>query len=211
MSSPRIRVAVIEDHSETREDIVKWLGLAPDITCTGAYSSAEEAEREIPQNLPDVALVDINLPGKSGIHCVFNLKRSLRKIEFVMLTTYDSNDMIFNAIRVGASGYLLKRSVAENLVPAIREVHAGGAPMSAAIARKVVAHIHKMGKPAEELSALTKRESEILLLLSTGLTYKQIAVQLCISTGTVHRHLHAIYAKLHVQSGKEAMAKVFGK
>jgi DNA-binding NarL/FixJ family response regulator len=206
-----IRVSIVEDDPKTREGFVKILRHAPEIVCLGAYASVEEAEREIPIIMPDVVLMDINLGGGSGIECVVALKRAHPKLQFLMVTTYDDSEMIFNSLRAGASGYLLKRSAATELLTAIVEVHQGGSPMSMQIARKVVSHFHQIRKPASDVELLTEREQGILALLAKGLPYKQIADQLCISPSTVHGHLHKIYGKLHVQSRTEAVVKFLGK
>ena len=206
-----IRVCIVEDDPKTREGFVKILQHAPEIVCLGTFASVEEAEREIPKIMPDVVLMDINLGSGSGIDCVSALKRLHPKLQFLMLTTYDDSEMIFNSLRAGASGYLLKRSAATELLAAIVEVHDGGSPMSMQIARKVVSHFHQIRKPASDVELLTEREHEILALLAKGLPYKQIADQLCISPSTVHGHLHKIYGKLHVQSGTEAVVKFLGK
>ena len=195
----------------TREGLVKLLRHAPDLVCVGAYGSAEEAKRQIPRNLPDVVLMDINLPGSTGIECVAHLKQSHPQLLFLMLTTYDDSDLIFNSLRAGASGYLLKRSSKEELIEAIRDIQGGGSPMSMPIARKVVAHFHQIPAPGADWQTLTHREQEILELLAKGLPYKQIADKLSISASTVHGHLHAIYRKLHVQSRTEAVVKFLGK
>ncbi|MCB1129611.1 MAG: response regulator transcription factor [Verrucomicrobiae bacterium] len=208
---PMIRVSIVEDDRATREGFAKLLRHDPEILCQGIYASAEEAEREIPSLLPDVVLMDISLPGRSGVECVARLKNAHPQLQFVMVTTYDTNQLIFDALRAGASGYLLKRTAPDDLLPAIKDVHGGGSPMSMQIARKVVSHFHQIQQPAGELETLTKREHEILALLAKGLAYKEIAEQLFISRGTVHRHLHAVYEKLHVQSGKEAVVKYLGR
>jgi DNA-binding NarL/FixJ family response regulator len=206
-----IRVSIVEDDPKTREGFVKILRHAPEIVCLGAFASVEEAEREIPKIMPDVVLMDINLGSGSGIDCVAALKRLHPKLQFLMLTTYDDGEMIFNSLRAGASGYLLKRSAATELLTAIVEVHDGGSPMSMQIARKVVSHFHQIRKPASDVELLTEREQGILALLAKGLPYKQIADQLCISPSTVHGHLHKIYGKLHVQSRTEAVVKFLDK
>lgn len=208
---PMIRVILVEDDTKTRDSLVKLLRLAPDIVCLGTFASAEEVERELPQPLPDVVLMDINLPKASGVECVARLKQQHPQVQFVMLTTVDDSEVIFDALRAGASGYLLKRSAPAELIDAIREVHGGGSPMTMQIARKVVSHFHQIRQPAKDVEQLTKREQEILALLAKGLPYKQIADQLCISPSTVHGHLHAIYGKLHVQSRTEAVVKFLGK
>ena len=206
-----IRVCIVEDDPKTREGFVKILRHAPEIVCLGAFASVEDAEREIPKIMPDVVLMDINLGSGSGIDCVSALKRLHPKLQFLMLTTYDDSEMIFNSLRAGASGYLLKRSAATELLAAIVEVHDGGSPMSMQIARKVVSHFHQIRKPASDVELLTEREQGILALLAKGLPYKQIADQLGISPSTVHGHLHKIYGKLHVQSRTEAVVKFLDK
>jgi len=208
---PLIRVALVEDDLKTRESLVKLLRLAPDIVCLGAYSSAEEAERKLPQALPDVVLMDISLPKASGVDCVRKLKQAHPELQFVMLTTCDDSETIFDALRAGASGYLLKRSIADDLLSAITEVQNGGSPMSMQIARKVVSHFHQVRQAALETEQLTTREHEILSLLAKGLPYKQIAGELSISPSTVHGHLHRIYGKMHVQSRTDAVVKFLGK
>jgi DNA-binding NarL/FixJ family response regulator len=206
-----IRVAIVEDDPKTREGFVKILRHAPEIVCLGSFATVEEAEREIPKIMPDVVLMDINLGSGSGIDCVATLKRLYPKLQFLMLTTYDDSEMIFNSLRAGASGYLLKRSAATELLSAIVDVHDGGSPMSMQIARKVVSHFYQIRKPARDVDLLTEREQGILELLAKGLPYKQIADQLCISPSTVHGHLHKIYGKLHVQSRTEAVVKFLDK
>lgn len=202
-----VRVCLVEDHRATRENLLTLLKHSPGIECVGVCASGEEGLEAIPRLLPDVVLTDINLPGRSGIECVATLKRAHPQIDFVMLTTYDDTDLIFSALRAGASGYLLKRAAPEELVGAIDEVRRGGSPMTMEIARRVVSHFHQIREPAGEEQTLTKREREILELLAKGLPYKLIADQLGLSPHTVHNRLRGIYRKLHVQSGTEAVAK----
>ena len=207
-----IRVCIVEDHRQTRESLVKILRHSPEIEVLGAYCDAEEAGSEIPKVLPDVVLMDVNLGGAaSGVGCVSKLKRAHPQVEFLMLTTYDDTDLIFSALRAGASGYLLKRAVSEELLDAIKEVHRGGSPMSTQIARRVVTHFHQIRQPATEVETLSHREREILELLVEGLTYIEIASRIHLSVHTVHNYLRKIYAKLHVQSGTEAVAKYLSK
>ena len=151
--------------------------------------------------------MDINLPKMNGIECVERLKQTLPKTQVLMLTTYDESDLIFDSLRKGASGYLLKNMPPAELIQAIEQVHAGGAPMSMQIARKVVNHFQKIKKPQSDMEQLTKREHEILALLAKGYLYKEIADQLGITLSTVRAHLHAVYEKLHVQSRTEAVVK----
>lgn len=210
-SAPMIRVAIVEDHKPTREALTKLLRHSPELVCVGAYGNAEQAEREIPLHLPNVVLMDINLAQTSGIVCVEKLKRGHPEIEFLMLTTYDDTDLIFSALRAGASGYLLKRAAPDELLAAIEGVRNGGSPMSMEIARRVVSHFHHSHEREDNVNSLSKREREILELLAEGLAYKQIADRLNLSPHTVHNHLRRIYGKLHVQSRTEAVVKYLRK
>lgn len=204
---PSTRVCLVEDHQLTRESLVKLLRHADGVVCEGAFGSGEEALARIPDLKPDVVLMDINIPAPGGIECVRRLKRAHPEMEFVMLTTYDDTDLIFEALRAGASGYLLKRAGLEELADAIDQVRRGGSPMSMEIARRVVSHFHQIDRRPGEEELLSKREREILELLSRGLSYKLIADRLELSPHTIHNRLRGIYRKLHVQSGTEAVAK----
>jgi DNA-binding NarL/FixJ family response regulator len=209
--SVRIKVSIVEDNRGTRESLTELLGRAGMLSCVGAHSSGEEALAKIPLEEPDVVLMDINLPRMNGIECVARLKERLPKTQVLMLTTYDESDLIFDSLRRGASGYLLKNMSAAELVQAIEQVHAGGAPMSMQIARKVVSHFQQIKTPRSEMEKLTRREHEILAALAKGFLYKEIADQLGISLSTVRAHLHAVYEKLHVQSRTEAVVKYLGR
>ncbi len=203
-----IRVSIVEDDQLTRESLAELLRLAKGLEVLATYPDAESAIAAVPAQRPDVLLVDINLPGQSGIECVTQLKAQLPALQVLMLTTYDNSDAIFDSLRAGAGGYLLKRTRGPELIAAIKEVHEGGSPMSASIARKVVTYFQAPPKPGSpELESLTAREHEILKHLADGLQYKEIAEQLTISTSTVRAHLHTIYGKLHVQSRTEAVVK----
>lgn len=202
-----IRFCLVEDHDATRESFIKLLRHAEGIVCVGAFADGKKAVAEIPKLLPDVVLMDIHLPGLGGIECVRTLKRSHPQIEFVVLTTYDDTDLIFDALRAGASGYLLKRAALTELVDAIGEVTRGGSPMSMEIARRVVSHFHLIRQPSQDEETLSNREREILELLAKGLSYKLIADRLGLSPHTIHNRLRGIYKKLHVQSRTEAVAK----
>ena len=204
-----IKISIVEDQDEMRESLVAWLSDAPGLRCVGAHASGEDALRNIPAEDPDVVLMDINLTGMSGIQCVTRLKATLPKIQVLMLTTYDEGDAIFDSLRAGANGYLLKNMPQSELVDAVRQVHAGGAPMSLQIARKVINHFHQT-KPAPAVEQLTGREQEILRLLAKGYMYKEIADQLSISMSTVRTHVSAVYEKLHVHSRTEAAMKLAG-
>jgi DNA-binding NarL/FixJ family response regulator len=178
------------------------------LRCVGAHATAEEALRDIPAENPDVVLMDINLTGMSGIECVARLKERRPETQILMLTTYDDGDLIFDSLRAGANGYLLKNMPRAELVEAVQQVRAGGAPMSLQIARKVINYFHHAKKPSAELKLLTSREQEILKLLAKGYMYKEIADHLAISMSTVRTHVTAVYEKLHVHSRTEAAMKL---
>lgn len=200
-------VIVVEDDQGLREQLVKILNSAPGIRCAGACPSGEEALRQVPLLLPDVVLMDIRLPGISGIDCVAELKRSLPQVQIIMLTIYEDSESIFRALKAGANGYLVKSSPPAKLLEAIRDVSKGGAPMSSPIARKVVQHFHAVsGTPAarDELSA---REREVLDLLASGYIYKEIGDQLGIGVETVRTYVKHICEKMHVRSRLEAVAR----
>jgi DNA-binding NarL/FixJ family response regulator len=172
-----------------------------------AYSTAEAALKGLPTDKPDVVLMDINLGGMNGIECVERLKIVAPAMQVIMLTVYEDTDQIFKALSAGATGYLLKRSSPTRLLQAIREVQAGGSPMTSSIARKVVASFQKSTHSGEKLVHLSPREEMVLSCLAKCLTYKQIADQLSISIDTIRTYLRRIYEKLHVQSRTEAVAK----
>jgi len=154
-----ISIAIVEDQRALRESLVEWLDHAPGIRCVGAYGSGEEALREIPEKNPAVVLMDINLPGMNGIRCVARLKERSPKTLVLMLTTYDEGDMIFDSLRAGANGYLLKNMPREELVEAVQQVHSGGAPMSLQVARKVINHFHQPKKKLSRKSNNSPRAS----------------------------------------------------
>jgi len=202
-----ITVSIVEDNSGTRDRLASLLNSTPGLRCVSTYGSAEDALRGIPDEKPEVALVDINLPGMSGIECVARLKVKLPKLQVLMLTRFEATETIFDALRAGASGYLLKKSLPDEIFEAIEQVRAGGAPMSMQIARKVVEHFHRIQQPKSEVETLSKRELEVLTLLAKGLLYKEIGDKLGLSLGTVRTYLQRVYEKLHVQSRTEATAK----
>lgn len=206
-----IAIAIVEDQREMRESLAEWLGAAPGLRCVGAHATAEEALRLIPHENPDVVLMDINLTGMNGIQCVARLKERVPEMQVLMLTTYDDGDLIFDSLRAGANGYLLKNMPREELVHALQQVQAGGAPMSLQIARKVISYFHQSEKPSSEVKQLSGRETEILKLLSKGYLYKEIADRLGISMSTVRTHITAVYEKLHVHSRTEAAMKLMNQ
>jgi DNA-binding NarL/FixJ family response regulator len=179
--------------------------------CVHTYSSAEKALPDIVKNKPDVVLMDINLPGISGIECTRQLKAHQPGLPIMVLTVYDDDEKIFESLKAGASGYLLKKTPPAKILEAIAELHNGGSPMSSRIARKVVQTFHAIGTSSEETENLSKREHEILIYLAKGYRYKEIAEALFISIETVRTHLRNIYEKLHVRSRSEAVLKVYPK
>jgi len=201
------KVAIVEDDARIREELAKLLERAPGFDCLGTYPDGEAALAEIPKHLPDVVLMDINLPGMSGIDCVRRLKAACPSLQIVMLTVYDEVGQLFQSLMAGACGYLLKRTPADKLLEAITEARLGGAPMTRKIARKLVQYFHQFGSSSTEASILSKREQETLALLAEGFRYKEIAVKMNISFNTVREYVHSIYQKLHVSSRTEAVLK----
>jgi DNA-binding NarL/FixJ family response regulator len=205
-----IKVSIVDDEAELRENIGGYVDSAKGFKCVSVYDSAEEALPHLPKEKPDVILMDINLGGMSGIECVRQLKPLMPKTQIVMLTVFEDTEKIFSALAAGASGYLLKRLAPAKLLEAIREVHEGGSPMSAPIARKVVQSMQSMKSPParqDEVTDLSPREKEVLDGLAEGQAYKQIAEKLGVSIHTVRNYIRRIYEKLHVCSCGEAVAK----
>jgi DNA-binding NarL/FixJ family response regulator len=205
-----ISVAIVEDNPEIRRNLSRYIGEAPGFRCACACASGEEALRVIPQAPPDVVLMDIQMPGMSGIACTAALKAKLPSVPVMMLTVYEDNDAIFNALKAGASGYLLKRSAPAKLLESIQELHRGGAPMTSEIARKVIESFFKTKPEAHPQDKLTAREEEILECLAKGFVTKEIADKLSVTYDTVRYHLKHIYDKLHVHSRTEAVIKYLG-
>ena len=209
-SRPRndmISVSIVEDNEGLRRSLNSVLEDSPGFQCVGTFGTAEEALREIPKRPPEVVLMDINLPGMSGIDCVRRLRELLPKTRVIMITVYRDNEKIFQALRAGASGYLLKRASPKVILDAIVDVHQGGSPMSSVVARKVVEAFQNRDAQPDAEQDLSDRERQVLGLLSQGMADKQIAAELDISSRTVRFHLEHIYAKLHVRSRIEAAVK----
>jgi DNA-binding NarL/FixJ family response regulator len=200
-------VVVVEDDRGLREQLTKILDMAPDIECVGVYASAEEALPEIGKKEPDVVLMDIKLPGMSGIQCVAEIKKSFPTMQVIMVTVYEDSERIFRALKAGASGYMIKSDSSDQLLEAIRDVYKGGAPMSSSIARKVVKHFHLIGISPQETDNLSNREREVLELLGQGMIYKEIGDKLKIGVTTVRTYVKNICYKMHVRSRVEAVAK----
>jgi len=206
-----IRVSIIEDDEWIRENLAEAISRTNGFACIGCYPDGEEAVAQIPGNVPDVVLMDINLPKMNGIECVRKLKALVPGIQIMMLTVYEDSDKIFNSLVAGASGYLLKRTPQAEIIEAIAEVHRGQSPMSGHIARKVVQYFNQRGYDDHELGKLSKREREVLEHLARGIAYKEIADVLSLSIDTVRMHVKGIYGKLHVHSRGEAVAKYLHK
>jgi DNA-binding NarL/FixJ family response regulator len=202
-----IRVSIIEDDVQTRGIFADWLRRAPGFDCLSEHGTAESALQDLPTKKPDVVLTDINLPGLSGLEAVRRLKVLLPATQFVMLTVYEDTDHIYNALTAGASGYLLKQTPRTKLLEALRDVHAGGSPMTSNIARKVVQAFQQVRPANDETAELSAREQEVLDLLARGFLYKEIAESLGISVPTVNTYIRRIYEKLQVRSRAQAVAK----
>ncbi len=203
----KIRVAMVEDDAGLRQLVAEWLGRESDMRVVAEFGDTETAVARMASHKPDVVLVDINLPHQNGIECVRQLKPLLPAAQFVMVTVYEDTDLIFQALTAGATGYLLKRSVGDDLAPAIREVHAGGSPMSGQIARKVVRCFHSPISTVPVTALLTEREKQVLKLLVEGQLYKEIAEAMGCGLGSVNTYIRRIYEKLHIHSRKEAIDK----
>jgi len=204
-----LRVAIVEDDEQVRENLAVLINETKGFECVGTFDSGEAALENMPRRPPDVVLMDVNLPGMSGVECVRQLKARIPAIQVVMLTVYDDSDRIFQALQMGASGYLLKRSTADEILRAVEDVHRGGAPMSGYIARKVVQSFQRQGPSDKIAENLTKREADVLNYAARGYTNKEIADALGLSSETVRGYLKTIYGKLHVRSRTEAAMKFF--
>jgi DNA-binding NarL/FixJ family response regulator len=204
-----ITVSIVEDQKEIREMLAILVNGSEGFICLKTFENAEDAIIDIPRLAPDVVLVDIHLPRQSGIECVLKLKPLCSKTQFLMCTSLEDTDTVFNALKAGANGYITKSTPPAKLLEAIQDVYQGGSPMSGQIARKVVGSFQKVNNTDIQLEALSKREQEILTLLSKGLRYKEIADKLFVSVETVRTHIRNIYEKLQVNSRTEALNKVF--
>jgi DNA-binding NarL/FixJ family response regulator len=203
-----IAVAIVEDDVPAREILAGWIRNAEGFRCAGEFDDAETALAKLPTEKPSVVLFDINLPGMNGIECVRRLKPRLPETQFLMVTVYEDANHIFNALSAGASGYLLKQMRRSELLDALKDVHAGGSPMSSQIARKVVQSFRRNETESDgETVELSPREREVLELLARGFLYKEIAEMLKISVQTVNTYIRRIYEKLHVRSRAQAVAK----
>jgi DNA-binding NarL/FixJ family response regulator len=208
----KIRIVIVEDLEEVIEGLTAFIKQDDALQLVTAFRTAEAAALELPLLKPDIVIMDINLPGMTGIECIRQVKKVSPEIQFMMFTVYENNDQVFEALKAGASGYLLKKTAPLQIMESIKELYEGGSPMSAAIARKLVSVFVDQNKvvAAPEAAVLTPREKEVLELVAKGLLYKEIAEQLGISFHTVRQHIGKIYEKLHVQNKTEAINKVYG-
>lgn len=206
-----IRVAIVEDDRETRNGLKEMIDFSKDLFCAGVFENAELLIKDFKQLDVEIVLMDINLPGQSGIDCVEQLKKMRPSVQFLMCTHLDNDDDIYDALCAGATGYLLKNISPAELEAAIKNMHAGGSPMSPPVARKIVNSFSGRRKNTKLLNALTETEKEVLKLLDKGYPYKTIADKLGVSIETVRWHIRNIYEKLHVHSRTDALNKVFPK
>jgi len=204
------RVVVVEDDSSLRKTMIAFINRSPGFCCAGTFADGETALAEIAPLKPDVVLMDIGLPGMSGIECVSRLKALLPATPIIMLTVYDEGDYLFDSLKAGASGYLLKRAIGDKLLEAMQEARAGGLPLTRHMAAKVGQYFQKFGRSQTQVHSLTPREQEVLQLLADGFRYKEIAGVMGISLDTVREHARRIYGKLHVNSRTEAVVKYLG-
>ncbi len=206
-----IAVAIVEDNEKIRDGLEVLVNGSSEFSCVATYETAEEALKYLPGKKPDVVLMDIGLPGMSGIECVAELKKRIPETQVMMLTVYEDEERVFKSLVAGATGYVLKNTMPAQLFEAIRDLHNGGSPMSNAIARKVVQAFQQMGASSGQLEDLSERESEILSCVSRGFRNKEVAEKFFVSPETVRKHLHNIYQKLHVRSRTEAALKFLQK
>jgi DNA-binding NarL/FixJ family response regulator len=201
----------VEDLDEVREGLKNFLALNPEFVVLDTFKTAEEAIEAIPRLQADIVIMDINLPGINGIECIRQTAPKVSRTQFMMFTVYENDEKVFEALKAGASGYLLKNTGLVNIIEALKELYEGGSPMSSNIARKLVRAFRQQAtdKTSADTATLSVRENEILQLLARGLLYKEIADELAISTSTVRQHIHRIYEKLHVQNRTEAINKAF--
>ncbi len=206
-----ITICIIEDIVDIREGLQAIIENDDRFQLQGCFTNAEDALEQLPVLQPAVVLTDINLPGKSGIDCVQEIKPEFPDMQFIMFTIYEDNDQVFEALKAGASGYILKNTAPEKIIESLIELNEGGSPMSPKIARKVLSTFNAPTPDNTVNELLSKREQEVLELLSKGFLYKEIADKLSISISTVKRHLNSIYTKLQVQNKVEAVNKLYNR
>ena len=203
-----IRVCIVEDLAEVRDGLTELVQSDEELLMVSSFKDAETAIQKIPALQADIVIMDINLPGMSGIDCIKIIKEKCPDTQFMMFTVYENDEKVLQALRAGATGYLLKRTEPHRILEGIKELNQGGSPMSSNIARKLLTlFVHEKAKTKKEI--LSDRENEVLQLLADGLLYKEIADRLYIGHGTVRQHIHNIYEKLHVHNRTEAVNKYF--
>ncbi len=207
----KIKVSIVEDSQNLRTSLAALLNSAPDVECHIVCADAEDALASLPGDPPDIVLMDINLPGMNGIECVARLTVLLPTARIIMLTAYENSDEIFASLAAGAHGYLLKSIEPEKLLESVREVAAGGSPISGSVARKIVDFFRVKPSLPDGKGLLAPREREVLKLLAEGCPYKEIAHTMNLSLGTVRTYIGRIYEKLHVHNRTEAVVKFFGR
>ena len=205
-----IRVSIVEDLAEVRAGLIELVQSDSELLMVSSFRDAESAVKKLPELLADVVLMDINLPGMSGIDCIKTIKEKCPNTQFMMFTVYENDEKVVQALRAGATGYLLKRTEPKRILEGIKELSQGGSPMSSNIARKLL-NIFVHEKVITKKEILSDRENEVLQLLADGLLYKEIAERLYIGHGTVRQHIHNIYEKLHVHNRTEAVNRYFDR
>lgn len=212
MTTLPIRVSIVEDDTTIRETLRSLFIFEEGMEPFTVHSTAEDALLRLGETCPDVIIMDINLPGASGIDCVRQMSQRCIATQYLMYTVHDDDHRVFEALKAGANGYILKSSTPDEILAAVRELHIGGSPMSAHVARRVVAHLRPTGTANTIAgSGLSEREQQVLALLAEGLLYKEIGDRLGITVGTIKQHIHRMYDKLHVQNRTEAVNRYFGR
>jgi DNA-binding NarL/FixJ family response regulator len=212
MNTVPIRVSIVEDDTTIRETLRSLFIFEEGMEPFTVHSTAEDALLRLGETCPDVIIMDINLPGASGIDCVRQMSQRCTSTQYLMYTVHDDDHRVFEALKAGANGYILKSSTPDEILAAVRELHIGGSPMSAHVARRVVAHLRPTGTASNVAgSGLSEREQQVLALLAEGLLYKEIGDRLGITVGTIKQHIHRMYDKLHVQNRTEAVNRYFGR
>ena len=207
-----IRVSIVEDDSSIRETLRSLFIFEDGMEAFTVHSTAEDALLRLRENCPDVVIMDINLPGQSGIDCVRQMSQYCTRSQFLMYTVHDDDHRVFEALKAGANGYILKSSTPDEILTAVRELNEGGSPMSAHVARRVVTQLRPVKQDRNSSGdLLSTRENEVLAVLAEGLLYKEIGDRLGITVGTIKQHIHRIYEKMHVQNRTEAVNRYFGR
>jgi DNA-binding NarL/FixJ family response regulator len=206
----KISVSIVEDIPEVRQTIEKYIQQSENFVFEKAYSNSESAIKDLETLTPDIIIMDINLPGMNGIECITEIRKKNTTTQFLIFTVFEDDEKIFDALKAGAMGYLLKRTPKEQLLEALLDLHNGGSPMSTSIARKVIQSFSKVSTSNYE-NAISKKEREVIELLAKGFLYKEIGDKLSISLNTVKQHLHNIYKKLQVDNKTEAINKYFNR